>query len=109
MMRVEAIIAHCPDLELVELAGWIEQGWVRPETDGTGWAFESIDVARVRLIYDLERNLGLPEDAVPLILSLVDQVYDLRATLKAVSGALDTQPPAVRAAVLAAMAEAAAP
>jgi chaperone modulatory protein CbpM len=109
MMRVDVIIAQFPDLGLVELRGWIELGWVRPEPDGADWAFENIDVARVRLIYDLRRNFALPEDSVPLILSLMDQVYDLRATLKAVSAALDTQPPEVRKAVLAAMAGAAAP
>lgn len=106
MMRLDLVVAEFPDLEIVELTGWIEQGWVRPGPDG---AFETIDIARVGLIYDLRRGLGVAEDAVPVILSLLDQVYDLRATLKAVSAALDTQPPAVRAAVLAAMAGAAAP
>jgi chaperone modulatory protein CbpM len=105
MMRLEMVVTQFPDLEIVELTGWIEQGWIRPEPDG---AFQTIDIARVRLIYDLRRSLGVEEDAVPMILALLDQVYDLRATLKAVSAALDGQPPAVRAAVLAAMAGAAA-
>lgn len=104
-MQLELIVAQFPDLEIVELSGWIEQGWVRPEADG---ALETIDIARIRLIYDLRRSLGIDQDAVPMILSLLDQVYDLRATLKAVSAALETQPPPVRAAVLAAMAGAAA-
>lgn len=106
MMRLDVIVTQFPDLEIVELTGWIEQGWVRPEPDGM---FETIDLARVRLIYDLRRNLGVQEDAVPMVLALLDQVYDLRRTLKAVSAALDTQPPDVRDAVLAAMAGTAAP
>ena len=81
-MQLELIVAQFPDLEIVELSGWIEQGWVRPEADG---ALETIDIARIRLIYDLRRSLGIDQDAVPMILSLLDQVYDLRATLKAVS------------------------
>jgi chaperone modulatory protein CbpM len=104
MMRLDMIVTEFPDLEIVELTGWIEQGWVRPEPDGM---FETIDLARVRLIYDLRRSLDVQEDAVPMILALLDQVYDLRRTLKAVSAALDTQPPGVRDAVLAAMAAAA--
>jgi chaperone modulatory protein CbpM len=106
MMRLDMIVTEFPDLDIVELRGWIDLGWVRPEADG---AFDVIDVARVRLIHDLRRDLGIEEAAIPMILSLLDQVYDLRATLKAVSAALDGQPPAVRAAVLAAMAGAAAP
>jgi chaperone modulatory protein CbpM len=106
MMRLDVIVTQFTDLEIVELAGWIEQGWVWPEPDGM---LETIDIARVRLIYDLRRNLGVQEDAVPMVLALLDQVYDLRRTLKAVSAALDTQPPAVRDAVLAAMAGAATP
>jgi len=106
MMRLELIVTQFPDLEIVELTGWIDRGWVRPEPDGL---FEAIDIARVRLIYDLRRSLGVAEDAVPMILALLDQVYDLRTTLKAVSAALETQPPGVRDAVLAAMAGAAAP
>ncbi|HLZ64842.1 MAG TPA: hypothetical protein VKQ29_01365 [Aliidongia sp.] len=109
MMRLDVIVGYCPDLGIVELTGWIERGWVRPDRDGADWAFASVDVARVRLIYDLRRHLGVEEDAVPLILSLVDQVYDLRTTLKAVSAALDTQPAEVRQAVLAAMAPPPAP
>jgi chaperone modulatory protein CbpM len=104
MMRIEVIVTQFPDLETVELTGWIDRGWVRPEPDGM---FDAIDLARVRLIYDLRRGLGVQEDAVPVILALLDQVYDLRLTLKAVSAALGTQPPGVRDAVLAAMAAAA--
>jgi len=104
MMRLELICAEFADLEIAELSAWVEEGWVRPAADGT---FETIDVARVHLIYDLRRSLGVEAAAVPMILGLLDQVYDLRATLKAVSGALDRQPPEVRRAVLAAMADAA--
>jgi len=106
MIRLEVIVTQFPDLELVELTGWIDRGWVRPEPDGR---FEPIDVARVHLIYDLRRGLGVAEEAVPMMLALLDQVYDLRTTLKAVSAALEIQPPGVRDAVLAAMANAAAP
>jgi chaperone modulatory protein CbpM len=113
MMRIQAIIARFPDLEIVELTGWIEQGWVTPmavvEDRVEDWQFEGIDIARVGLIYDLRRNLGVEIDAMPLVLSLLDQLYDLRATLKSVSSALDGQPPEVRKAVLAAMANAAVP
>ncbi len=104
-MRLEAIVTRFPDLEVVELAAWIERGWVRPEPAGPeDWIFQEIDIARIQLIFDLRRDMGVSEDTAPLVLSLIDQVYDLRATLKALTRALEGQPPEVRAALLAAIA-----
>ncbi|HUI18741.1 MAG TPA: hypothetical protein VL244_13820 [Alphaproteobacteria bacterium] len=104
MMRLEAIAGLFPDLEMVELTTWVERRWVEPEPAGDGgWVFHEIDVARVRLIYDLRRELEVAEETVPLVLSLLDQLYDMRATLKGVMRALERQPPAVKAAVVAAL------
>jgi chaperone modulatory protein CbpM len=64
------------------------------------WAFAEIDVARVRLIRDLRLRMELQEDALTVILSLLDQVYGLRGALHAMVRALEDQPPAVRQAVL---------
>lgn len=102
MMQFDAIVGLFPDLEAVELSDWIERRWVQPEpAEGGSWVFHEIDVARVRLIYDLRRELDIEEETVPLVLSLLDQVYELRCTLKAMTRALGTQPPEVQAAVLA--------
>ncbi|MFI4988355.1 MAG: hypothetical protein ACHQF3_13020 [Alphaproteobacteria bacterium] len=104
MMRLEAIAALFPDLETIELSVWIERRWVEPEAAGDGgWVFHEIDVARVRLIYDLRRELEVAEETVPLVLSLLDQLYELRATLKTVTRAVEGQPSAVRDAIRAAL------
>lgn len=104
MMRFEMVLQLFPDLEAVELEGWIEQRWVQPEAVGNdGWIFHDIDVARVHLIYDLRRAFETPEATVALVLSLIDQVYELRRALRLVDRALVDQPPAVREAVLTAL------
>lgn len=104
MMHVEAVAALFPDLQAVELHAWVERRWVEPEPGPEGGLlFQEIDVARVRLIYDLRHDLAIAEDTVPLILSLVDQVYELRGQLKAVTRAIDTLPQPVREQVLAAL------
>lgn len=101
MMRLEAVAALFPDLDTAELTVWIERRWVQPERrDDDRWLFLEIDVARVGLIYDLRRRLETPEETMPLLLSLLDQVYDLRAQLAAVQRALRDQPAAVQTAVL---------
>jgi chaperone modulatory protein CbpM len=103
-MRLDTVVALFPDLEIVELTGWIERHWVQPEPAAGGdWLFDEIDVARVHLIYDLHHDLDVADEAVPLVLSLLDQVYELRGTLKAMMRALADQPHEVQAAVLAAL------
>lgn len=82
-MNITEVTALFSDLSQVELVRWVEQGWVIPDAEGTAYVFREIDVARVRLIHDLRRDMDLGEDAVPLVLSLLDQIYELRSQLKA--------------------------
>lgn len=100
-MKLDAVIALFPDLKVIELTTWVEHQWVRPQMDTadggqSGWTFHEIDIARVRLIYDLRRNLNVPDDTLPLLLSLLDQLYDLRRKLTAVGEALEEHPREVR-------------
>ena len=66
-----------------------------------GVHFDDIDVARVRLIHDLHHAMAIAEETMPVVLSLLDQVYDLRGTLRDLLHALEAQPEDVRKAVLA--------
>lgn len=100
MMDLYAVTALFADLPDVELISWVERGWVVPETADTAMVFHEIDVARVRLIHDLRRDLDIDEDTMPVVLSLLDQVYELRGTLKSLLRALESQPPDVRARLL---------
>ena len=106
MMRFEMVVAQFPDIEAPDLADWIARGWIEPQgSSRADWLFAEIDVARIQLIRDLRLRMELDEDALALVLSLLDQVYSLRGTLQAMVRALETQPPSVREAVLAAIAK----
>ncbi len=102
MISTETLVATFGDLDRVELTNWVERGWIAPAGDGdaSDWTFAEIDVARIRLVYDLRRSLDVAEQDVPLVLSLLDQVYALRATLRAVKDAVERQPQDLRTAVL---------
>ena len=100
MMRLHAVVALFDDLDAAELTAWIERRWVRLAQDDGAFAFQEIDIARVRLIHDLRRGMAVPEETLPLVLSLLDQVHALRGVLSDVARALETQPPDVRDAVL---------
>lgn len=103
MIRLAAVTALFSDLGEAELVGWVERGWVRAEWQDPDWTFQDIDIARVRLIHDFRRDLDVPEETMPLVLSLLDQVYALRAQMHAVARAVEGQPESVRAAILAAL------
>jgi chaperone modulatory protein CbpM len=97
MMRITAVVALFNGLRETDVRTWVERGWVRPADE----IFLEIDVARVRLIHELLFRMDLREDAIPLILSLLDQVYELRGSLRSVLGAVEAQPAPVREAILA--------
>ena len=103
MMQLQSVVTLFADLDAAELSGWIARSWVRPEQQGDAFVFQDIDVARVHLIYDLRRSMAVPEETVPLVLSLLDQVHALRGAMSVIAGALETQPAAVREAVRSAL------
>ena len=102
-MRITAVAARFTDLRPHEIELWVERGWVRPAASDAGWVFEDIDLARVQLIHDLRVGMDVTEDTIPLVLSLLDQVYELRGRLQAVLRAVEAQPEPVRQAILAAI------
>lgn len=88
-------------VDRVELTSWIERGWVIPQRRGRGEPlFSDVDVARVCLICDLRHDLAVEEETVPLVLSLLDQVYTLRRQMNALADAVSRQPEDVRRAIM---------
>ncbi|MBV8653429.1 MAG: hypothetical protein JO255_18340 [Alphaproteobacteria bacterium] len=92
-------------VEEAELRHWIESGWVIPESDRGQWVFREVDVARVRLIAEIRHDLAIDDGALPVVLSLLDQLYGLRRDFQALCGAIATQPGSVREAIAAAISE----
>ena len=79
-----------------DLVAWIEERWVLPHVQGGEHWFSEADVARVRLIVELRRDLRIQTDTLPVVLSLLDQVYSLRRALRGVCGALQDLPEPAR-------------
>ncbi|MCC6717376.1 MAG: hypothetical protein IT555_05790 [Acetobacteraceae bacterium] len=99
MMHLAAVIALFDNLTEAELTAWVARSWVSPAEAGGAPVFSEIDIARIRLIYDLHHTMAVPDDSLPLVLSLLDQVHTLRATLAALAEALQDQPPEIQAMV----------
>jgi chaperone modulatory protein CbpM len=92
-MNIDIVIAQVPGLQHPDLERWISNQWVRPDGDGGHYDFCAIDVARVRLIRDLRDEMEVNEAALPVVLSLLDQLYDLRRRLREISDAIDQTVP----------------
>jgi chaperone modulatory protein CbpM len=65
-------------IDAAMLEAWCEAGWLTPEQDGATCHYSEVDLARVRLILDLKHDFGANDEAIPIILDLLDQLYGLR-------------------------------
>lgn len=88
MIDLELLSARMSKLNARDLERWILNTWVRPETDDGRYLFCEIDVARVRLIQELSDDLQVSEEALPIVLLLLDQLYDTRRRIREVGDAL---------------------
>lgn len=101
MIGLDDLARLIPEIPRAEITVWIERRWVRADRHpGGDLAFTEMDVARARLLAELRATLEVSDDAMPLVLSLIDQLYDARRTVKALLAALEAQPAEVRQAVL---------
>ncbi|WP_370674302.1 chaperone modulator CbpM [Pleomorphomonas sp. PLEO] len=81
MIDIDVLIAREPGLSRQDLDQWISDEWVRADRTADQWTFQEIDVARVRLIRTLREDMAIDDDVLPLVLSLLDQIYDMRRRL----------------------------
>jgi chaperone modulatory protein CbpM len=101
MMKEKDVLAQIEGLTVTRLRICIEEAWVRPARDTASHVFDDLDVARLRLISELTEDMAVNDDAVPIILSLIDQIHSFRRQLRALEQAVSAQGDAVRADVAA--------
>ena len=80
MLTIEQLQVHL-NLDVGTLQLWIEEGWLLPRR-APDLAFSEGDVARAQLILDLKREMGVNDEGIGIILSLVDQMHGLRRVLR---------------------------
>lgn len=67
---------------------YIEEEWVLPLEENF---FDEEDITRIKLIYDLQEELGVNEESVPIILHLIDQIISMQTRLRDYSSQEDRQ------------------
>lgn len=56
---------------------WVKRRWIIAERE----TLREIDVARARLIRDMQVDLGVNDEGVDIALHLIDQIHELRRTM----------------------------
>jgi chaperone modulatory protein CbpM len=103
MMAIDDLVAAISALQRSDLEGWIREELVAPQWDAGTLSFSAMECARVRLICTLTYELDIDADTLPVVLSLVDQLYDTRQRLMSLTRAVAAQDKAIQAAIIAAM------
>jgi chaperone modulatory protein CbpM len=102
---IDDLLTRFAGLERTELTRWVENRWVLPDETGGRWVFREVDIARVDLIIHVRQDFSVGDEAMEVLLGLLDQVYSLRRRLTRLADALAEQPPEVQAAIKRALAE----
>ena len=100
MNRTLHLVAAEIGVTVEDLSVWIVRRWVLPSRSGTELAFDDADRARIRMILDFHRDLAIDDEAMPVVLDLIDRLHAARAQLRHVLQGIADLPDASREMVL---------
>lgn len=100
MMRAAELIAANRPMTEEDLEVWIREEMIVAVREEATFVFTDRECARVRLIRTLRYDLDVEHETLPVILSLLDQLYDTRARLRALGAAVAAQDRTTREAIL---------
>ena len=60
---------------------WLSEQWLIPIHEAEQESFTDADVTRAFLILELERNFGVNQSGIGVVLHLLDQLHSARASL----------------------------
>ncbi len=103
MIAIDDLLAAISTLQRNDLERWIREELVIPRQDAGLLLFSDKECARVRLICTLTHELDIDSDTLPVVMSLLDQLYDTRQRLLSLTRAVARQDETVQSAIIAAM------
>ncbi len=92
----EEIVASVSRLTRTRLWSFVEAEAVLPVRSEQGQQFRAADRARLELLCDLCEDFGLEDEALALVVSVIDQLHAARADLHALAEAVAAEPAEVR-------------
>ncbi|MEX0828548.1 MAG: MerR family transcriptional regulator [Haliea sp.] len=106
MINENEVVEKLQDIRLTHLRLWVKRGWVLPVKTKSGYHYREIDIARLELIRQLKSDMAVNNDAIPIVLSLIDQIHGLRYELKTLGRAVEAQHKDIQSAIIDACASA---
>jgi chaperone modulatory protein CbpM len=82
MIDIDIVITRVSGVERSDLEQWIQAHLVTAEITDGQFMFHEVDVARIRLIRELRDDMEVNEAALPVVMSLLDQLYDMRRRMR---------------------------
>jgi chaperone modulatory protein CbpM len=80
------------EVDRMTIETYVEHAWIQPHPGAEGWDFEDIDIARIDLVTHLRRDMDVNDEAMDLVLSLLDQLYDMKSRVRRIRGAVEGRP-----------------
>ena len=90
------VVALVEDLTEPQLRRYVSARIVRPAQSDGAPVFGETDLARLRLACELSDSYDLPDDALDMVLSLLDQLNTMRGYMRALIQAVAAEPDEVR-------------
>ncbi len=103
MISLDELVVAISALQRTDLEAWIREELVAPQQESGALLFTDMECARVRFICTLHYELEIDAETLPVVLSLVDQLYDTRQRLFSLTAAVAAQDRSVQAAIIAAL------
>ncbi|MTH76533.1 hypothetical protein [Paracoccus aestuariivivens] len=98
-------LVELPELDREQIESYMRNGVVQPVQSEAGPLFRDLDIARLHLVVDLSEGFHLDDEALALVLSLVDQLHGLRGDMHAILDAVAREPVETRVRLKAAIRE----
>lgn len=80
-MKYQEFLQHI-EVDRVTLDAWVAEAWLTPNEATGERDFNETDLARARLILELQKDMGVNDPGVGVILHLLDQLHGLRRVMK---------------------------
>ena len=90
------VVSAVARLTRKQLISFVKAEIVVPFQSETGLVYRRMDIARIELLCDLSEQFDLQEDALGMVISLIDQLHGVRAELRAALGAIEQEEADVR-------------
>lgn len=90
------VVALVGDLDGARLGAFVRARIVTPVDTAQGPAYREADLARLQLLCDLTDCYDLRDDALTMVMSLIDQLNTMRGDMRALMQAVASEPDEVR-------------